>query len=202
MTRFAPVRVAVLLAAASLPALAADPPVAPSPETALGDAGVVAVGHREAAALPNTAALQPAAESKVETLGPVPLQSTATSASRGPAAVPRPMPDWRLLAALGGAFAAVAAYRVFGGRRPAPLPADVFELLGEASLGGQHSVRVVRFGPRTLLVAVSSSGARTLAELVDPQATDRIVAACQGGPPRSGGRWRKPSGRDAAEVRE
>jgi len=85
-----------------------------------------------------------------------------------------------LLLALGGAFAAVAAYRVVGQRRSVTLPPDVFEMLGEAPLGGQQSVRVIRFGPRTLLVAVSAAGARTLAEVNDPQVTERIVSACHG----------------------
>lgn len=196
MTRFVPARVAVLLAATALPASAADPPVAPAPEAVVGDADVLAVAHREASVEPDAGARR-----ATESLGPVSLQPPPATAARGSAAVPRPLPDWRLLAALGGAFAAVAAYRLVGSRRSAPLPADVFEVLGEATLGGQHSVRVVRFGPRTLLVAVSSAGAQTLAELADPQATERIVAACQGGPPRTGRPGRKPAGRDAAEVR-
>jgi hypothetical protein len=41
-------------------------------------------------------------------------------------------------------------------------------------------VRIVRFGPRTLLVGISSAGCQTLAELTDPQATDAIVTACRG----------------------
>ncbi|MBM4009886.1 MAG: flagellar biosynthetic protein FliO [Planctomycetes bacterium] len=188
------VRVAVLLAA-SLQVRADEPPVAPSPEAGFGAAGVVAVAHQEADSRQHVAG---AHESKpAAVLGPIALPPS-TPAAGGPAAPPRPLPDWRLLAALGGAFAAMAAYRVLGGRRSTPLPPDVFELLGEASLGGQHSVRVVRFGPRTLLVAVSSSGARTLAELVDPQATERIVAACQGGPARNLGRPRKAASQDAA----
>jgi len=198
MARFVTVRVAVLLAAAALPVRAAEPPVPPSPEAALGDAGVVAAAHREAEPpRRDDRTREPAA---APALGPIALPPPS-STSRVSAA-PRPLPDWRLLAALGGAFAAVAAYRVFGGRRATPLPPDVFELLGEASLGGQHSVRVVRFGPRTLLVGVSSAGLRTLAELVDPQATERIVAACQGGPARGSGRGRKPASRDGAgEIR-
>jgi hypothetical protein len=48
-------------------------------------------------------------------------------------------------------------------------------------LAGQHAVRIVRFGPKTLLVGVSSAGCTTLAEIADPQATARIAAACRGG---------------------
>lgn len=88
--------------------------------------------------------------------------------------------EWRLLAALGGAFAVLAAFRFFSQRRPATLPPDVFEVLGSAPLAGAHAVRIVRFGPKTLLVGVSSAGATTLAEITDPQATALIAAACRG----------------------
>jgi flagellar biosynthetic protein FliP len=88
--------------------------------------------------------------------------------------------EWRLLAALGGAFAVLAAFRFFSQRRPATLPPDVFEVLGSAPLAGTQSVRIVRFGPKTLLVGVSSAGATTLAEITDPQATALITAACRG----------------------
>jgi flagellar biosynthesis protein FliP len=88
--------------------------------------------------------------------------------------------EWRLLAALGGAFAVLAAFRFFSQRRPATLPPDVFEVLGSAPLAGAQAVRIVRFGPKTLLVGVSSAGATTLAEITDPQATALIAAACRG----------------------
>ena len=88
--------------------------------------------------------------------------------------------DWRLLAAIGAAFAVVAAATAFNRRRATVLPPDVFEVLGEGSLGGQHAVRIVRFGPKTLLVGVSAAGCQTLAELTDPQATACIAAACRG----------------------
>jgi hypothetical protein len=88
--------------------------------------------------------------------------------------------DWKLLAAIGAAFAVVAAATAFNRRRATVLPPDVFEVLGEGSLGGQHAVRIVRFGPKTLLVGVSAAGCQTLAELTDPQATACIAAACRG----------------------
>ena len=88
--------------------------------------------------------------------------------------------EWRLLAALGGAFAVLAAFRFFSQRRPVTLPPDVFEVLGSAPLAGTQSVRIVRFGPKTLLVGVSAAGATTLAEITDPQATASITAACRG----------------------
>ncbi len=150
----------------------AEAPIAPAPELLIADAAVVPASVVEAA----TAAGPAAARS----LAPVPLSTEPQPSvgSRTPAF--RPLPDWRLLVALGSAFAAVAVYRVVTARRSVGMPPDVFEVLGEASLGGQQPVRIIRFGPRTLLVGVSSAGCQTLAELTDPQATDRMVAACHG----------------------
>jgi flagellar biosynthetic protein FliP len=155
---------AILLAAGGL---RAELPIAPTPDA------VTATAH--------TVSAEPAAGGR---LGPVPLPSADRGAKAAPA--PRQPADWRILAAIGGAFAVLAAYRLFAGRRRPSLPHDVFEVLGEATLAGPHAVRVVRFGPKTLLVAVSSGGCSTLAELTDPQATDCIAAACRGAalPPR------------------
>lgn len=190
-----PVAMAAVLMAASCGGAQASPPVAPAPEPPVADAAVTPAAH---------AALEHPGESDGRVpLGPVSLRPAAGGVTP-PTTAPRPLPDWRLLIALGGTFAAVAAYRVVGQRRIAALPPDVFEVLGEAPLGGQQSVRVIRFGPRTLLVAVSAAGSRTLAEVNDPQVTERIVSACHGleggrGPGR--GTRRLPPGRAAAEAR-
>ena len=145
----------------------AELPVAPSPEAVIP----------AAATMPSAASLD---RSGPVPLGPLP--GTADSAGRNGAVrmAPRPLPDWKLLAAIGAAFAALAGFRLYAGRSRATLPPDVFEVLGEASLGGQHAVRIVRFGPQTLLLGISSAGCQTLAELSDPQSTERIVAACRG----------------------
>jgi flagellar biosynthesis protein FliP len=113
----------------------------------------------------------------------------STAAGRGatPALLPgpRPLADWRALAAVGGCFIVLIGMRSFLRRQALPLPPDVFEVLGSAPLAGPHAVRIVRFGPKTLLVGVSSSGCTTLAEITDPQATACIAAACRGAkPPR------------------
>ena len=118
------------------------------------------------------------------------LEERAAEGPRGsaaPPAVPRgtagpALGDWRLLAALGSAFAVLAGFRFFAQRRPQLLPPDVFEVLGVAPLAGGHAVRIVRFGPKTLLVGLSSAGPTTLAEITDPQATAAIAAACRGQP--------------------
>lgn len=167
--------VAIVVAVASAASASAQAPVAPAPEM-LVDAGAV---------VPASLAEESSAERQAGSarLGPVPLAAgPAVGSSRGTSS--RDLGNWTVLAALAVAFAMLAAVRFHTRRRPVALPPDVFELLGEASLGGQQTVRVVRFGPRTLLVGVSSAGCHTLAEINDSQATDCIVAACRGVPAR------------------
>lgn len=155
------------------------PPIPPLPEDA-----------------PASAVIQTSA---VESRKPLPLSGASTPADAPPGrrAVSGPLGNWTVLAAIGAAFAVLAAFRFHQARRRGrDLPPDVFDVLGEASLGGQHAVRVVRFGPRTLLVSVSSAGCQTLATLDDPQVTERIVTACLGGrsprPVRGATRERSP----------
>ena len=88
--------------------------------------------------------------------------------------------DWKAWAVVGGAGIVLVCIRLFSRRTVFKIPNDVFELLGEATLGGGQSVRVVRFGPKTLLVSVGSGGPKTLSELDDPLATEWIAAACRG----------------------
>lgn len=137
------------------------------------------------------AALAALAARAADEPGPVPLVRDAAparaEADPRPAVVPSGLGDWRLVAALGAACAVLVGARTVAARRAPPPPPDVFEVLGTASLGGQHAVRIVRFGPKTLLVGVSAAGATTLAEIADPQATACIAAACRSGwqPPRA-----------------
>jgi hypothetical protein len=70
--------------------------------------------------------------------------------------------------------------RLFNRRTEFKIPSDVFELLGESTLGNGQAVRIIRFGPKTLLVSVGSGGPKTLSELDDPLATEWIAAACRG----------------------
>lgn len=88
--------------------------------------------------------------------------------------------DWQAWAVVLLAIVGIFGLRFVGRQRSQPLPKDVFELLGEATLGGGQPVRIVRFGPKTLLVTSGSGGPRTLAELDDPLATEWIAAACRG----------------------
>ena len=86
--------------------------------------------------------------------------------------------DLRITAFLGALLAAVLFLKWNGRRTMHRPPAEVFAVLGEASLGGQHVARIVRFGPKTILVGVSGATCTTLAEIDDPGATDAITAAC------------------------
>lgn len=126
----------------------------------------------------------PIAPAPAKLLAPVALERPQAVVPQpvgtAPRPVAQPMIDWKVLGVLAAAFAAVVVLRTVGRKREAALPPDVFDVLGEASLGGQHSVRIVRFGPKTLLVSVSASGCQTLSELSDPQATACIAAACRG----------------------
>ena len=65
--------------------------------------------------------------------------------------------DWKAWAVVGVAGIVLVSIRLFGRRTVVKMPSDVFELLGEATLGGGQPVRIVRFGPKTLLVSVGLS---------------------------------------------
>jgi flagellar biosynthetic protein FliP len=103
--------------------------------------------------------------------------------------------DWRTALLLAVVTAGLVAVRRFAMPRTAMLPPDVFEVLGTSSLGGPHPVRVVRFGPKTLLVSVSSGGCQTLSEITDPEATECIARACRGQHPPL-----RPAGRAASAA--
>jgi flagellar biogenesis protein FliO len=123
------------------------------------------------------------------TLEPVALEPLAAAGDSSPARVvrsPAALLDWKVIAFVASVGLAALLLRRFAPRAASTLPPDVFAVLGEASLGGQQMVRVVRFGPKTLLVSVTPSGCHTLAELGDPEATACIAAACRASMGRSG----------------
>jgi flagellar biosynthetic protein FliP len=147
-----------------------------------------AAGGDDAAPMPPSPSAVPApvapAPPAARSIEPVAFARTesASAPATGRATAPT-LVDWKILGILGAGFAAVVALRLLGKRREPTLPPDVFDVLGTASLGGAHAVRIVRFGPKTLLVSVSASGCQTLSELTDPQATACIAAACRGAQP-------------------
>jgi len=179
-------QVVLLLLAAPLSLAAgtsqAEEPVAPLPP--LPDHVAVQSGGAEGEVQP---AGFEAATSRIDRPLPLAVADVTTDSKQPAASVVPQAGNWTLLLAIAAAFLVLAAFRLKPLRAARSLPPDVFEVLGEGSLGGQHAVRVVRFGPRTLLVAISSAGSQTLAELTDPGATERIVAACNAGRPARGG---------------
>jgi hypothetical protein len=164
-----------ILLAVSFAAAAGEPPLPPEPD--------------DAAAAVRPATFETVGATRVPTAGALPLSGQAIpDHPAAPARSPlRPLGDWTVLAAIAAAFALVAMFRLTSLRRTRSLPPEVFELLGEASLGGQQTARVVRFGPRTLLIGVSSAGCQTLADLDDAQTTESIVSACRKDLPTSRG---------------
>ena len=111
-------------------------------------------------------------------IGAIAIGSAATAADPPGSARGAPAFDLRITAFLAALLAAVLCLK-WSGRRPVPRPpAEVFAVLGEASLGGQHVARIVRFGPKTILVGVSGTTCTALAEIDDPDITDSITAAC------------------------
>ncbi len=145
--------------------------------------------------------VQPAS---LEVATPLPIDDSRTAVGSPRRATPTgSVGNWSVLAAIASAFVVLAAFRFWQSRRTVrELPADVFEILGEAPLGNQHAVRVVRFGPRTLLVGISAAGCQTLATIDDPQATERIVGACSSSRgPRSSRGVARPSTSSGREAR-
>jgi len=89
-----------------------------------------------------------------------------------------PRVDLRVTAFVAAMLAAVLFLK-WGVRRAArPLPREVYAVLGEAPLGGQHSARIVRFGPKTILIAVSGAACTPLSEIDDALVTEQLATAC------------------------
>lgn len=59
------------------------------------------------------------------------------------------------------------------------LPGEAFEVLGRAPLANHQQAHLVRCGSKLLLVAVSATGAQTLAEITDPEEVDRLAELCR-----------------------
>lgn len=144
-----------------------------------------------------TVATRPAvAEPAVLQLEAVPLEAEAEPiAAKVRPRSPATVFDWRVIVLLAVVTGGLVAVRRFATPRVTTLPPDVFEVLGTSSLGGPHPVRVVRFGPKTLLVSVSSGGCQTLSEITDPEATECIARACRGQHPAL-----RPAGRAASAA--
>lgn len=115
---------------------------------------------------------------------PVPIDGGAPSDVARPPAGAAPS-AWPLAPSAAGPVVwlaagglALLAARTASRRAVRPLPGNVFALLGEAPLGGTHVARVVRFGPKTVLVGVSGSTCTTLAVIEEAHVTEALAAAC------------------------
>ena len=81
---------------------------------------------------------------------------------------------------VGGALLVAALFVRFLPRRGGHgLPDSVFAVLGEAPLAGTHTVRIVRFGPKTVLLGMTASTCTTLAEIDDAGVTAALVDECR-----------------------
>jgi flagellar biogenesis protein FliO len=67
----------------------------------------------------------------------------------------------------------------------APLPKEVVESLGRASLNSRQQLQLLRIGRKLVLLHVTSTTAETLTEIVDPAEVDRLVGLCQQTSPNS-----------------
>ena len=70
-------------------------------------------------------------------------------------------------------------------RGAGPLPTDVLEVLGRATIGHKQPLSLLRLGDRLLLVAIHPAGAETLAEITDPDEVTRLVGLCRQAQPQS-----------------
>jgi type III secretory pathway lipoprotein EscJ len=185
IARAATLLLCLTLSAGTVRATGADP-VPPSPESVLPEPDAAPQSEPpargSASATPRSVAHRHAGQAP-QVLPALPLDGSRGSAGGDPVATSPRIGDWKLLAVIVAAFAAVGVASRLSRRKTATLPPDVFEVLGTAPLAGQHAVRIVRFGPKTLLIGVSTGGCQTLAEITDPQATACIAAACRGSHP-------------------
>ncbi len=65
------------------------------------------------------------------------------------------------------------------------LPAEVVQVLGRKALDYRHTVHLVRFGSRLLMVGVSQEGMTTLSEINDPVEIDYLSGLCKPSDPTS-----------------
>jgi flagellar protein FliO/FliZ len=61
----------------------------------------------------------------------------------------------------------------------APLPAEVFEVLGRAPLANRQQAHLLRCGNKLLLVSASVNGTEPLTEITDPAEVARLTELCR-----------------------
>jgi len=65
------------------------------------------------------------------------------------------------------------------------LPAEVVQVLGRKALDYRHTIHLVRFGSRMLMLGTSQEGMRTLSEITDPVEIDYLAGLCRPSEPAS-----------------
>jgi flagellar biogenesis protein FliO len=65
------------------------------------------------------------------------------------------------------------------------LPAEVVQVLGRKALDYRHTIHLVRFGSRMLMVGTSQEGMRALSEITDPVEIDYLAGLCRPSEPAS-----------------
>jgi flagellar biogenesis protein FliO len=65
------------------------------------------------------------------------------------------------------------------------LPAEVVHVLGRKALDYRHTIHLVRFGSRMLMLGTSQEGMRTLSEITDPVEIDYLAGLCRPSEPAS-----------------
>lgn len=63
---------------------------------------------------------------------------------------------------------------------PKPLPREIFEILGKASIGFNQQVVLLRCGRKIFLTAISSLGVERVGEITDPAEVEYLVRICGG----------------------
>jgi flagellar biogenesis protein FliO len=65
------------------------------------------------------------------------------------------------------------------------LPAEVVQVLGRKALDYRHTIHLVRFGSKMLMLGTSQEGMRTLSEITDPVEIDYLAGMCRPNEPTS-----------------
>jgi flagellar biogenesis protein FliO len=141
------------------------------------------------------------AEMPLAPSGPAPLPLKPRQEGARPAQANPAMPTMRgALGTVGGSLGivlgvfllVVICFRRFSPAASGSVPKEAVELLGRVTLSPKQYLQLIRLGNKLVLVALSPSGAASLAEVTDAQEVEQLTALC-----RRGGR-----GNSTAEFRQ
>lgn len=113
---------------------------------------------------------------------PLPPPTEPTRDNKAPAATEAP--TYTVISALAivlGLFAGfVWVSRKSNSRSDNALQSEVFEVLGSSQLDPRNQVKLLKCGPRVLLVGITQNGMQTLAEFSDPQEISELISRAGG----------------------